>query len=359
LIKESAFQFVINNHDSSFHRLSREENSSNSLEITKEPKSTDHDELPVGGYLPLHSLWAKLYTYSLVGSTTGKLRRNLQIPFALFRHSFTIMKSKSVSFHHLLLLTMLLLMTPLTMISSFTIGMPAKSTRRIQNPQSRLSAKSKKRTVSGGGGFGGSKAKACSSSSSTPTISADKKSLEKQWDTFASITDLEIAPKGDPDGKDYIDFEVADIFVKCDATENNQGTSWFRIGKVCTLEETPMNASLILQKGLIFWTAVHMRRELVAAGGKSGAASLQLGFAPATLNMGSESDGPIDVDDQKMITTAIKNPSISKKEIKSKSFGFRPDWNPPGFTYKRRENEAMKKKISKLDEMRAATSPNE
>lgn len=165
---------------------------------------------------------------------------------------------------------------------------------------------------------------------------------------LCSNTDLEIAPLvNDPKDPEYSNFEVADIFVRCDSTP------WFRIGKVCTLdkETTSIDAALTLQKGLIFWTAVHMRRELVAAGGKSGAASLQLGYSqPATLNMGSEEDGPIDKEDEGEIQISTKVGSL--KEIPTKSFGFRPDWNPPGFSYKRREKDAMKKKRSSLDEMK-------
>lgn len=207
------------------------------------------------------------------------------------------------------------------------------------------------------GGFGGSnKAK---TTSSTPTISADKNSLETQWDIFASITDLEIKPKGNPEDEDYVNFEVADVFVRCGPPKEGEapGTPWFRIGKVCTLPETtPMQASLTLQKGLIFWTSVHMRPELVAAGGKSGAASLQLGVtSPASLTMGSDSDGPLEEEEAENIQISVKG-DISLKDIPAKSFGFRPDWNPPGFTYKRREKDAMKKKKSSLDEMKEVAS---
>lgn len=230
-------------------------------------------------------------------------------------------------------------------------------------PWSQLSAskqnKKKKKTASSGGGFGSSTT-ASSTKTTTPTVPADKNSLEKQWDIFASITDLEVKPKGSPDDDDYIDFEVADVFVRCGETPNNQGTKWFRIGKVCKMDETLMEASLTLQKGLIFWTAVHMRRELVAAGGKSGAASLQLGYViPATLTMGSESDGPIDDDEQEFVQIATRSSGSTLKGIEPKSFGFRPDWNPPGFTYKRREKAAMKKKVSKLDELKEVAAKSE
>jgi hypothetical protein len=224
----------------------------------------------------------------------------------------------------------------------------AKSSKASKSSKSSKSSKQKKKKKTSGGGFGGA-----NTTPPTTTISADKNSLETQWDRFASITDLEIKPMGDQDDEDYIDFEVADVFVH----SSDDGTPWFRIGKVCTLpQSTPMEAALTLQKGLIFWTAVHMRRELVAAGGKSGAASLQLGFVkPATLTMGCESDSPIlddDDDGENAISIVSTKGTTSLKDIPSKSFGFRPDWNPAGFTYKRREKDAMKKKRSSLDEMK-------
>lgn len=196
----------------------------------------------------------------------------------------------------------------------------------------------KKEPKSGSGGFGAIK----KSSSSVSTISADKTSLEKQWDVFTSITDLEIVPKGDPDDEDYQYFQVVDVFVRCGSTP------WYRIGKVCATEESNLAAALTLQKGLIFWTAVHMRRELVAAGGTSGAASLELGFSPATMNTGSESDLALDEEDAEQVQIATRAKDVKGVQQKA-SFGFRPDWNPPGFTYKRREKAAMKKKKSKLE----------
>ena len=123
------------------------------------------------------------------------------------------------------------------------------------------------------------------------------------------------------------------------------------IGKVCVCDDAAMDAALTLQKGLIFWTAVHMRRELVAAGGKSGAAALELGYTAATLDMGSESEGPLEEDEEYEVELAPKSSSL--RGIKAGRFGFRLDWTLPGFTYKRREKAAMKKKISKLDKMKA------
>lgn len=253
-------------------------------------------------------------------------------------------------------ITLLLLALPKTTTSFLLIPSPLNEPYHIATLTNLFAAKSqkkKKKNASSGGGFGASKGSTSSKTLPVPTVSADKNSLEKQWDTFASITDLEIKPKMDPDDDNYIDFQVADIFVRCGETPNSTGTKWYRIGKVCTSAPTPMDVSLTLQKGLIFWTAVHMRRELVAAGGKSGAASLELGYViPATLNMGTESDGPVDEDEEEFIKVATRTPGTSLKGIQSKSFGFRPDWNPPGFTYKRREKAAMKKKVSKLEEMK-------
>ncbi|CAB9512600.1 expressed unknown protein [Seminavis robusta] len=204
-----------------------------------------------------------------------------------------------------------------------------------------LSAKKKKKS-GGGGGFGSSKPSA-NSKPKPLTISADKNALEKQWDTFVSITDLEIRPKGDEK------FEVVDIFVRSGV--ENSGANWFRIGKVCAEgENCSTDAALTLQKGLIFWTAVHMKRELVAAGGKSGAASLELGYTASSMNVGSESDGPIG-DEEDGLEIMISE-RVSVKDVAPGSFGFRPDWNPPGFTYKRREKDALKKKKgSTLDEI--------
>jgi len=244
-----------------------------------------------------------------------------------------------------------------------------------------FAAKKKKKAKKGGGssyssskggGFGASKVSSNQSSSSSLTVSADKNALERQWDVFTQITDLEIFPKGDPEDEDYQHFEVVDVFVRCgkssssssddDAKNTNTkggGTGWFRIGKVCAAaEDATIPSALALQKGLIFWTAVHMRRELVAAGGKSGAAQLELGFvSPPTMYMGSESDGPLDdeeAEDVQIATTTTTTTtggvnSVLKGVKSNKCFGFRPDWNPPGFTYKRREKAAMKKKKTNLE----------
>jgi hypothetical protein len=270
--------------------------------------------------------------------------------------------------HPCWLLALLLLQLSFMRILSFTptchsaISRNAPPSITSYWSSSELAAKSskqaKKKKKSGGGGFGGGSSSGGANTTpptTTTTISADKNSLETQWDQFASITNLEIKPMGDQDDEDYIDFEVADVFVRCTSNKNNPSdddTPWFRIGKACTLPQSaPMEAALTLQKGLILWTAVHMRRELVAAGGKSGAASLQVGFVkPATLTMGWESDSPI-LDEENAISISTKG-TTSLKDIPSISFGFRPDWNPPGFTYKRREKDAMKKKRSSLNAMK-------
>jgi len=244
-----------------------------------------------------------------------------------------------------------LLLLLFTVVAAFYVpprwGHGATSTgTRLQKLSPLLANKKnkKKDKSNNGGGFG------TKSTTKTPlvsTIAADKVSLEKQWDIFASVTDLEIRPLGNPNDEDYVEFEVVDVFVRCSKTENCEGTKWFRIGKICTTDGTSAEAALTLQKGLIFWTAVHMRRELMALG-KSAAAALELGFTPAIIYMGSESDGPLDEDEAEFVKTAEK---VTLRDVKAKSFGFRPDWNPPGFTYKRREKDAMNKKLSKLEEI--------
>lgn len=219
----------------------------------------------------------------------------------------------------------------------------------------------------GFGGGGGAATKKDASEGVTP-VKADKTALEKQWDAFASITDLEIKPLGDPEDEDYEHFEVVDVFVRCggngndnDNADDKAATGWFRIGKVCASEETTIEAALTLQKGLIFWTAVHMRRELMALG-KASATSMELGhISPAIIYMGGETDGPLDQDEADSYMKAFEKVSPSVlggiKNAKT-SFGFRPDWNPPGFTYKRREKAAMKdkKKKSNLEEIMDSSS---
>ena len=293
------------------------------------------------------------------------------------------MKCTNCHFHRLFLVLLLALIFVNT-TTSFSL----QQRRSLLTPSSsyghlisELSAKksssnkNKKKKATGGaagGGFGAGLS--LSPPSTTPTISADKNSLEKQWDIFTSITDLEIKPKGTPEDEDYVEFQVVDVFVKCDATTETNGTGWFRIGKVCTLpEQTSIDVALKLQKGLIFWTAVHMRRELVAVGGKSGAAALQLGYTKEpTMIMGTESDPPIydeetdnedddeeEDDNYNKIELVTASKKASFKNIPAKTFGFRPDWNPQGFTYKRREKAAMKKKKSSLEEMKEVTSGTE
>merc|ERR1712238_324422 len=78
---------------------------------------------------------------------------------------------------------------------------------------------------------------------STLIAKADKTSLEKQWDIFTSITDLEIKPLGNTDEDSYQHFEVVDVFVRSgtgntdttgtSTSNSSTGTGWFRIGKVC------------------------------------------------------------------------------------------------------------------------------
>ena len=218
------------------------------------------------------------------------------------------------------------------------------STRTPTSSRITLAAKKRNAKQSSGGGFGAAAPKAISN-----TISADKGSLEKQWDTFTGMTDLEITPPLSDDDDDDAFFKVVDVFVRCNVNGNDK---WFRIGKVCTSNQDDPDAilaALTLQKGLIFWTAVHMRRELVAVGGMKGAASLELGYTDASMTTGSDADGPVEQEEEKAMQIAER---VSVKDVSIKTVGFRPDWNPPGFTYKRRESAAMKKKkTSGLEEI--------
>lgn len=224
-----------------------------------------------------------------------------------------------------------------------------------------LRAKKNKKTTkkkSGGGGFGAAKS-VPSTSSTITTISADKDSLEKQWDCFASITDLEIRPVLDEEDPNYREFEVADVFVRVGSgtagtaidANDKPATGWYRVGKVVAADDIAIEASLSLHRGLIFWTAAHMWPELVAKGGKKGAQLLELGFMGATMNMASDSDPPLDDDEAGDLQIATRASSDLVKVISSKDIGFRPDFNPPGFTYKRREKAAMKKKKSNMEEI--------
>jgi len=92
-----------------------------------------------------------------------------------------------------------------------------------------------------------------------------------------------------------------------------------------------------------------MRRELMAKG-SSAASSLELGYiSPPILYMGSDTDKPIDDDEVQQYLKIVDKKLTAEELSKVKSndtYGFRPDWNPPGFTYKRREKAAMKKKNS-------------
>lgn len=220
-----------------------------------------------------------------------------------------------------------------------------------------LQAKKSKKTTtkkkSGSGGFGAAKS-LTSTLSRTTTIGADKDTLEKQWDCFASITDLEIRPVLDEDDPNYRDFLVTDVFVRVNGsgTADKPATGWYRVGKVVAADDISMEASLSLQRGLIFWTAAHMWPELVAkGGGRKGAQLLELGYSGATMNMADSGDPPLDDDEAGDLQIVTRASSDLVKGISSKDIGFRPDFNPPGFTYKRREKAAMKKKKSNMEEI--------
>jgi len=217
------------------------------------------------------------------------------------------------------------------------------------------------------GGFGAPAAKR------KPGITTDKEGLERQWDRFASITKLEIVPTGEDE------FEVLDVFVR---NEKVDGAPWWRIGKVCAAEGVDPAAALTMQRGLILWTSVHMREELMAAGGRDAAAALEVGFDKASLYMATAEDGPHGADDrpasarrtalgeeeddedaaeldgflERFVDGATESvqvaQKVSVKGVPPDAVGFRPDWNPPGFRYKRLESAALKKPTSRLDAIR-------
>jgi len=124
----------------------------------------------------------------------------------------------------------------------------------------------KKKSTGSGGGFG---SKPSISISKPKTVSADKQSLETQWDTFMQITELEIEPKGNPEDEDYQHFIVGDVFVRIGDSENDKDTAtgWYRTGKiVASGDSADLRAAITIQKGLILWTAVHMWPALAAKG---------------------------------------------------------------------------------------------
>lgn len=211
--------------------------------------------------------------------------------------------------------------------------------------------KKKSKPKSSGGGFA-SKAK---TAATTSPVSADKNALETQWDTFASVTDLEIAPPGDPDDEDYQHFIVTDVFVRVgpadDAEGSKPGTGWYRTGKVVAADDTDINVALTLQKGLILWTSVHMWPQL-AAKGKEGAKQLQVGYMQPSMYMAEGWEGALDEEEAEDMQMPQR---VAVQGVSIKTVGFRPDFNPPGFTYKRREKAAMKKKKSALDEIAEAS----
>ena len=87
----------------------------------------------------------------------------------------------------------------------------------------------------------------------------------------------------------------------------------------------------------------------LAAKGKDAAKQMEIGtIMPPTLNMADETDTVLDDDEAKEVEIPKR---VSVKDVSIKTVGFRPDFNPPGFTYKRREKAAMKKKKSAIEEI--------
>ena len=220
---------------------------------------------------------------------------------------------------------------------------------QYSRPVIALEAKKKQNKRASGGGFGASKVK--SSPSVTPA-SADIQSLERQWDNFASITDLEIFPPGDPEDEDYRHFIVADLFVRIGPSEDQSqdlSTGWFRTGKLVAADDVDLNVAYALQRGLILWTAAAMWPQL-SAKGKAAAKLLQIGIMPPSMNMADENEPALDEEESEDVQVLPQRVSI-KGDVSLKNIGFRPDFNPKGFTYKRRERSAMKTKKSGLDEI--------
>ncbi len=128
-------------------------------------------------------------------------------------------------------------------------------------------------------------------------------------------------------------------------------TSWYRTGKVVSSGEATIQEALALQRTLILWTAVHMRPQL-AAKGNEGARQLEVGFHWPTLTMAEPTDAAIDEEETEEIIVPEQSPV---RGVSIKNIGFRPDFNPPGILYKRRERAAKKKKKSALEEIVAAS----
>jgi hypothetical protein len=210
----------------------------------------------------------------------------------------------------------------------------------------------------GGGGFGARPATA--PSSTRTTASSDRDSLETQWDAFASITNLEIVPPGDPGDADYAYFEVADVFVRAGpaATPDGDGggdaapsSGWYRTGKVASSGGTSLPESIALQRSLILWTAVHMWPRL-AAGGNDAAGGIEVGYGRATLDMADGTDGALDEEEAGRVRAHVRAPVRGGGSLRD--VGFRPDFNPPGFTYRRREKAAMKRRKGAMEEIAEA-----
>ena len=178
------------------------------------------------------------------------------------------------------------------------VHQPKPKVYQSRKTSSLFAKKQKKKTKSASGGGFGNKS---TTTKISKTVSADKHALEAQWDNFASITDLEIAPVGDPDDEDYEHFIVADVFVRVgpvSGDDSDKGeTGWYRTGKVVAAgDNADINAAVTIQKGLILWTSIHMW-PAIAAKGKDAAKRLEVGIMPPTLNMADETDTTLDEED--------------------------------------------------------------
>ena len=247
----------------------------------------------------------------------------------------------------LLLLILLLLACIANYSAAFTYPHHSSPRSITTTLHAAAKKKQKKKATSSGGGFG---ARSSNIKSLVTPAAADIQSLEKQWDNFASITDLEIFPPGNPDDDDYRHFIVADVFVRIgpEDEDSKPGTGWFRTGKLVAADDVDINVAFALQRGLILWTAAAMWPQF-SAKGQSAAKLMQVGYMPPTMTMAEETEPPLDEDEAEDVQILQRVPI--KGDVSLKNIGFRPDFNPKGFTYKRRERASMKKKKSSIDEI--------
>ena len=69
----------------------------------------------------------------------------------------------------------------------------------------------------------------------------------------------------------------------------------------------------------------------------------------ASLYMAVREDGPEEEEEDDDANPKLAGKSATARDTPPKMVGFRPDFNPDGFTYKRRETAALKKPSSRLE----------